>query len=151
MKDLKEGQPPVPVEYSMRKTPEGWKIYDIAVEGVSLVMTYRAEFENVFSKGGVRTDMEAPTGIVKYDLETGSRTFHDFGPTALSGEPVFVPSRPDAAEDEGYLVTYVFDADRSTSSFVVLDAADMGVDPIATVELPQRVPNGFHGSWFAAG
>jgi phospholipid transport system substrate-binding protein len=30
---LSAGRPPVPVEYSMRKTAEGWKIYDIAVEG----------------------------------------------------------------------------------------------------------------------
>ena len=50
---IKEGQPPVPVEYAMRKTPEGWKIYDIAVEGVSLVMTYRAEFDNVTRTSGI--------------------------------------------------------------------------------------------------
>jgi len=99
--------------------------------------------------GGARTDMEAPTGIVKYDLHTGGRTFHDFGPTSLSGEPVFVPARPDAAEDEGYLVTYVLDTATASSSFVVLDAADMAAEPIATVALPQRVPLGFHGSWFA--
>jgi phospholipid transport system substrate-binding protein len=50
---LSEGRPPVPVEYSMRKTPEGWKIYDIAVEGVSLVLTYRAEFESIIRTSGV--------------------------------------------------------------------------------------------------
>ena len=49
----RSGQPPVPVEYSMRKTPEGWKIYDIAIEGVSLVLTYRAEFENITRASGV--------------------------------------------------------------------------------------------------
>jgi phospholipid transport system substrate-binding protein len=49
----KPGQPPVPVEYSMKKTPEGWKIYDISVEGVSLVLTYRAEFENITRTSGV--------------------------------------------------------------------------------------------------
>ncbi len=47
------GRPPTPVEYSMKKTPEGWKIYDIAVEGVSLVLTYRAEFENITRTSGV--------------------------------------------------------------------------------------------------
>ena len=47
------GTPPTPVEYSMKKTPEGWKIYDIAVEGVSLVLTYRAEFENITRTSGV--------------------------------------------------------------------------------------------------
>ena len=50
---LREGRPPVPVEYSMRKTSEGWKIYDIAIEGVSLVLTYRAEFEQITRTSGV--------------------------------------------------------------------------------------------------
>ena len=50
---ISQGRPPVPVEYSMKKTPEGWKIYDIAVEGVSLVLTYRAEFDNITRTSGV--------------------------------------------------------------------------------------------------
>lgn len=50
---LSPGKPPTPIEYSMHKTPEGWKIYDIAVEGVSLVLTYRAEFENITRTSGV--------------------------------------------------------------------------------------------------
>ncbi|MBI1942547.1 MAG: ABC transporter substrate-binding protein [Betaproteobacteria bacterium] len=50
---LSPGRPPVPIEYSMRKGPEGWKIYDISVEGVSLVLTYRAEFENITRTSGV--------------------------------------------------------------------------------------------------
>jgi len=50
---LKAGRPPVPVEYAMRKTAAGWKIYDISVEGVSLVLTYRAEFEQITRGSGV--------------------------------------------------------------------------------------------------
>ena len=50
---LSPGRPPVTVEYAMRKTPEGWKIYDIVVENVSLVLTYRAEFEQVVRQSGV--------------------------------------------------------------------------------------------------
>ena len=50
---LKSGQPPVSVDYSMRKMPEGWKIYDITVEGISLVLTYRSEFENITRTSGV--------------------------------------------------------------------------------------------------
>jgi phospholipid transport system substrate-binding protein len=50
---LRPGRPPVAVEYSMRRTAEGWKIYDIVVEGVSLVLTYRAEFEQVMRESGV--------------------------------------------------------------------------------------------------
>jgi len=50
---LKPGAPPVPVEYAMRKAADGWKIYDITVEGVSLVLTYRAEFEQITRQSGI--------------------------------------------------------------------------------------------------
>lgn len=50
---IRPGQPPVHVDYAMRKTPEGWKIYDITVEGMSLVLTYRSEFEQVTRQSGV--------------------------------------------------------------------------------------------------
>ena len=50
---LRPGQPPVHVDYAMRKTAEGWKIYDINVEGMSLVLTYRSEFEQVTRQSGV--------------------------------------------------------------------------------------------------
>ena len=93
--------------------------------------------------------MGSASNVLKYDLRTGERTAHDLGPSGSSGEPVFVPAHEGAGEDEGYLVTYVYDAANDSSSFVVLDAADMHAAPIATVPLPQRVPHGFHGSWFA--
>ena len=41
---IRPGQPPVPVEYAMRKTPEGWKIYDITVENVRLHGEGQREF-----------------------------------------------------------------------------------------------------------
>jgi phospholipid transport system substrate-binding protein len=50
---VKQGSQPVTIEYAMQKTQEGWKIYDIVVEGVSLVLTYRAEFENITRTSGV--------------------------------------------------------------------------------------------------
>ena len=50
---IKQGQPPVAVDYAMKKMPEGWKIYDITIEGVSLVLTYRSEFENITRTSGV--------------------------------------------------------------------------------------------------
>ncbi len=50
---LRPGQSAIIVDYEMRKTPSGWKIYDIVVEGVSLVLTYRSEFEQVTRASGV--------------------------------------------------------------------------------------------------
>jgi phospholipid transport system substrate-binding protein len=45
--------PPIPVEYSMMKAPDGWKAYDVKVEGISLVINYRASFANQIRQGGI--------------------------------------------------------------------------------------------------
>ena len=50
---VRPGQTPLQVEYSMHKTDDGWKIYDIVVEGVSLVITYRSEFTAVVKQQGI--------------------------------------------------------------------------------------------------
>jgi phospholipid transport system substrate-binding protein len=51
---VRPGNPkPVLIDYSMRKTEKGWKIYDIVVEGVSLVLTYRSEFDAVAKQEGI--------------------------------------------------------------------------------------------------
>ncbi|MES2353784.1 MAG: ABC transporter substrate-binding protein [Pseudomonadota bacterium] len=52
-KYLRPGAAPLSVEYSMGKTAEGWKVYDIAIEGVSLVMTYRTEFSEEIKRSGL--------------------------------------------------------------------------------------------------
>jgi phospholipid transport system substrate-binding protein len=46
-------QSPVPIDYSMEKTPDGWKAYDIIVAGVSLVTTYRDEFGDIIKSSGI--------------------------------------------------------------------------------------------------
>jgi phospholipid transport system substrate-binding protein len=50
---IRSGAQPVKIDYSMRKTDKGWKVYDIVVEGVSLVLTYRSEFDAVVKQEGV--------------------------------------------------------------------------------------------------
>ncbi len=47
------GRRPTPVDYVMRKEPGGWKIYDIVVDGISLVLTYRSQFEEAARNSGV--------------------------------------------------------------------------------------------------
>ncbi|HSD42001.1 MAG TPA: ABC transporter substrate-binding protein [Burkholderiales bacterium] len=47
------GTEPVSIDYSMEKTSDGWKVYDVAVGGVSLVTTYRDTFANEVRSGGV--------------------------------------------------------------------------------------------------
>jgi phospholipid transport system substrate-binding protein len=43
----------VAIDYEMEKTPNGWKVYDVKVEGVSLVTTYRDTFTSEVKEGGV--------------------------------------------------------------------------------------------------
>ena len=50
---VRSSGPPVPVDYSMQKTADGWKCYDVIVGGVSLVTNYRDEFNAQVEKGGV--------------------------------------------------------------------------------------------------
>ena len=57
------------------------------------------------------------------------------------------PARADAAEDDGWVMSLVYDRTTERSELVVLDAQDIGGDPVATVGLPVRVPYGFHGNW----
>jgi carotenoid cleavage dioxygenase-like enzyme len=90
--------------------------------------------------------MSQSGAILKYDRTTGQRTEIDLGRGCIPGEPVFVPAEGATAEDDGYLMTYVYDASSDTSRLIVMDAATMDDAPIATVELP-RIPFGFHGSW----
>ena len=87
------------------------------------------------------------TAVIKYDLRAGTSTSHDFGTGRIPAEPVFVPASAGAAEDEGWLLAYVYDAARDGSDLVILDAANVTGKPVATIALPQRVPFGFHGSW----
>jgi len=93
--------------------------------------------------------MSASGALVKYDRQTGTRTEIDLGRGHQPGEPVFVPAANARHEDDGYLMTYVYDAARDASRFVVMDAATMDDTPVASIDLP-RIPSGFHGSWIPA-
>jgi phospholipid transport system substrate-binding protein len=47
------GTAPVTIDYSMEKTPAGWKVFDVAVGGVSLVTTYRDTFATQVRNAGI--------------------------------------------------------------------------------------------------
>ncbi|MGH9081257.1 MAG: carotenoid oxygenase family protein [Acidimicrobiales bacterium] len=89
----------------------------------------------------------AQRGLVKYDLQRDEATRFDPGEHRSPGEPVFVRAIDGRAEDEGWVLTVVFDAARGASDLVILDGTAFAGPPVATVHLPARVPHGFHGSW----
>ncbi|MDM0109732.1 carotenoid oxygenase family protein [Variovorax sp. J22R24] len=85
--------------------------------------------------------------VYKHDVRSGRTEVHDFGAGHASLEPVFVPRSGATDEDDGYVLAYVFNAERNASDVVVLSAQDFAGPPLAVVELPVRVPFGFHGEW----
>lgn len=92
------------------------------------------------------------SGFAKVDLATGELTKFDYGEGRFGGEPCFVPMDPAAAsprgEDDGYILTFVHDERAGTSELLVVNAADMRLE--ATIQLPSRVPYGFHGTFVTA-
>jgi carotenoid cleavage dioxygenase len=91
----------------------------------------------------------ADNGLIRYDLDTGEAVAHTSA--GRPGEAVFVPSTSGPVdESSGWYIGYVYDPVRDGSDLVIIDAADFAAPPVARVELPQRVPYGFHGNWINA-
>ena len=102
------------------------------------------------------------TEIIKHDFKTGSNVAREYGRGRFGGEALFVPRTAPSVpeqfakvaqgnEDDGWLLSFVFDAQSQSSELLVLDARTIDVEPVARVLLPRRVPYGFHGTWVPAG
>jgi phospholipid transport system substrate-binding protein len=50
---LQPSGPSIPIDYSLIKNPEGWKVYDVVIESVSLVTNYRGQFSSIARQGGL--------------------------------------------------------------------------------------------------
>jgi carotenoid cleavage dioxygenase len=83
--------------------------------------------------------------LLKHDFVGGHTTSREFGSGKAVGEFVFHPTSSDAAEDDGVLMGYVYDRTTDRSALAILDAHTL--DDVASIQLPHRVPAGFHGNW----
>jgi len=65
---LRSGGEPIPVDYLMRKSGGSWKVFDVMVEGVSFVQTFRQQFDNELTHKSIRQlAAELRTGKVQAD------------------------------------------------------------------------------------
>ncbi len=83
----------------------------------------------------------------KHDMRTGHTETHDYGQGCATLEPVFVSRQGSSEEDDGWIISFVYDAARNASNVVIVDAQAFSEAPVATIYLPVRVPFGFHGNW----
>ncbi len=82
--------------------------------------------------------------IVKGDVVAReSAVWHEEG--CYPGEPVFVAAPEGRDEDEGVLLSVVFDGQKGNSFLLVLDARNL--TELARVEVPHHIPFGFHGQF----
>jgi carotenoid cleavage dioxygenase len=86
--------------------------------------------------------------VIKHDMSSGNSTARSLGAGRRASEFSFIPDGPDSAEDEGTVLGYVYDRSTDRSDLVLLDAGTL--EDVATVHLPARVPQGFHGNWIPA-
>lgn len=112
------------------------------VDGRSATGRYRLVY-------GVFMDAErgAAGHIGRVDLDTGKTEAWDPGVVRPASEAVFVPRPGGTAEDDGWLVTHVYDPARRATDAVVLDARDLAAGPLCTAHLPVSTGMTFHGTW----
>lgn len=92
-------------------------------------------------------------GFVKYDVATDGSQIRRYGKDLCGGEVVFLPrdgadyQAGVAAEDDGWLGTFVHNRRDDSTEFWVMDAADPEAEPVARIAVPGHVPTGFHATW----
>jgi all-trans-8'-apo-beta-carotenal 15,15'-oxygenase len=86
--------------------------------------------------------------IARIDVQSGTAVTHDFGADRYAGEPLFIPTG--GAEDDGVVITLVYDAAEQRSAIVGLDARDLGAKPLFTARLKHHVPYPLHGCFAPA-
>ncbi|KAL1815807.1 9-cis-epoxycarotenoid dioxygenase NCED1, chloroplastic-like [Daucus carota subsp. sativus] len=89
------------------------------------------------------------SGFAKVDLFTGQVQKFFYGDHKYGGEPLFLPKNPNSEnEDDGYILAFVHDEKAWKSELQIVNAMTLELE--ATVQLPSRVPYGFHGTFISA-
>ena len=96
---------------------------------------------------GAREHMPPSFDVGRIDTETGRVAVATMPAGSYASQPLFVPRRGGERDDDGWLVTLVYDSERHASHAAVLDAAapDRGV--LARAWFDHHVPPPFHGTW----
>jgi all-trans-8'-apo-beta-carotenal 15,15'-oxygenase len=106
--------------------------------------------DNRYTWLGTIVENGTPYGFNAYqkiDHRDGSLKLHDYGEGRFTSEANFVAAQNAQSEDDGYLVSIVYNHSRGNSEVVIVDAREMERE-IAVIPLQHHVPFGFHGSFY---
>lgn len=110
----------------------------------------RSRFGYLAASDGWSPDGVEFSKVIAYDLESKTSVEHRYGDGFACGEPVFAADPNGTAENDGWILNFVTELASERTSLVVVDARDLGGEPVAVVDIPRRVPFGFHGNWMPA-
>ncbi len=98
------------------------------------------------SVGRTPTENGPLQAVMKLDKKSGEKQLWSATSREFPGEPVFVPHPHGVEEDDGWLISMVYDAAKHRSYMIILDAKDIS-QVLAKLHLKHHVPHGFHGNW----
>lgn len=96
-------------------------------------------------------DHHLPAGrrLYRHDLKRGLRDSIALPEGFCGGAMTFVPAHPSAPEGKGWLLGYLSHEGTDCGEMIILDATRPNAEPVTRIRLPQRMPLGSHGCWFA--
>jgi carotenoid cleavage dioxygenase len=101
-------------------------------------------------RAGETAQIGAFEALARYDLATGAKIVHTFPAGVTVGDAVFASDPGGAAEEDGFIVAFTYDAAHDGSALIILDARHPAGEPVAVVGLRRRVPIGIHATWLPA-
>jgi carotenoid cleavage dioxygenase len=108
---------------------------------------YRYGYAMEFPTNGLEESLTRPRSIVRRDHDSGAMERFEAAPGLALDEAIFVADPGGQGEMDGWLMCYAFDETSCTSSLLIIDARDFTGPPVAKVDLPLRIPYGFHSIW----
>jgi carotenoid cleavage dioxygenase-like enzyme len=86
-------------------------------------------------------------GITHFDTETGAQKSLQYGPGRFGSETPFAPRAGAETEGDGYVLSFVHREGDAHSEVWIVDAQNVDKGPVCRLEVPRRVPHGFHACW----
>uniref|UniRef100_A0A7S2MAK4 Uncharacterized protein n=1 Tax=Helicotheca tamesis TaxID=374047 RepID=A0A7S2MAK4_9STRA len=108
------------------------------------------------SVGSMGDEVSPPQGIIKIDTETKTSDVWLPEKYEFCGEPMYSPRKrgddndPEPSEDDGYIISVLFNGKTRESSLIVLEANNVKQGPVARVNLGVGIPHGYYGCFAAS-
>jgi all-trans-8'-apo-beta-carotenal 15,15'-oxygenase len=95
--------------------------------------------------GGKGSEVAPPQGIARIDTETGAMDSWMPKPYEFCGEPMFARKEGSSNEDDGYILSVLFNGKEEQSELVIFSSSNIGAGPQTRIPLGLGIPHALHG------